>query len=177
MLFVLSVRDDLCLTLRPFLVEKGGLTDWLSGSGGAGETSLNDCFFARKPRSAKKRHSRCPLQPVLGSFRPIKLPYYWKVTFSLRLPIHLSMQSTKLARVLYAIWKYSMVWRTRPNSHTDPKARHQIVNSTLCSQRPSLSPRIRTRENQLIESNRQSQPHGEQYPIAANEWGRVGELW
>ena len=42
------------------------LTVWLSGSGGARKTHLNDRAFAGKPRSAKKRRSRCPLQPVLG---------------------------------------------------------------------------------------------------------------
>jgi len=42
------------------------LTEWLSGSGGTGETRLNECAFAGKPRSAKKRRSRRPLQPVLA---------------------------------------------------------------------------------------------------------------
>ena len=41
------------------------LTVWLSGSGGAGKAYMNECAFAGKLRSAKKRRSRCPLQPVL----------------------------------------------------------------------------------------------------------------
>ena len=48
------------------LLEARGLTEWLSGGGGTGETRLNDCAFAGKPRPTKKRPSRCPLQPVLG---------------------------------------------------------------------------------------------------------------
>jgi len=43
-------------------------TVWLSGSGGTGETRLNDCAFSGKPRSAKKRRSRCPLELMLGAF-------------------------------------------------------------------------------------------------------------
>jgi len=42
----------------------GAPTEWLSGSGGTGGTRMNDCAYAGKPRSAKKRRSRCPLQPV-----------------------------------------------------------------------------------------------------------------
>src|SRR3989304_9583639 len=42
------------------------LTVWLSGSGGSGETRMNDCTNSRKPRSAKKRRSRCPLQLMFG---------------------------------------------------------------------------------------------------------------
>ncbi|MDO9128844.1 MAG: hypothetical protein Q7U34_03160, partial [Anaerolineales bacterium] len=53
-----------------------GLTEWLSGSGGTGETPSQLCTISGKPRSAKKRHSRCPLQPVLGRPKAQALAFF-----------------------------------------------------------------------------------------------------
>ncbi len=58
---------------QPFVIRtlmlRGGfrLTAKLSGSGGTGETRLNDWAIFGKPRSVKKRRSRCPLQLMLGA--------------------------------------------------------------------------------------------------------------
>jgi len=44
----------------------GGLTEWLSGSGGAGETP-QPLLHILANRACVERRSRCPLEPVLGS--------------------------------------------------------------------------------------------------------------
>jgi hypothetical protein len=41
------------------------LTEWLSGSGGAGETPLHNRATLAK-RCGRERQSRCPLEPVLA---------------------------------------------------------------------------------------------------------------
>ena len=65
--YVLQYRREACdiaVTTATCTASCRTLTEWLSGSGGTGETRLNELRLCWQAASAKKRHSRCPLHPI-----------------------------------------------------------------------------------------------------------------
>ena len=52
--------------------------EWLSGSGGTGETRLNDGFFAGKPRLQRSgTAAACPWYTSKGPLQPVLLECNW----------------------------------------------------------------------------------------------------
>jgi len=63
---VIATSQSLIVSLAWMLL--GGLTAWLSGSGGDCKTRSHYRAISGKTRAVRERRSRCPLEPVLAGF-------------------------------------------------------------------------------------------------------------
>ena len=97
-------------------------TVWLSGSGGTGETRMNDRAISGKPRSAKKRRSRCPLQPVLGRLALITEPTT-------------SQESARERRALKACWQSAKDTAEPENNYGTKAGKKRRQESRLATRR------------------------------------------